>query len=276
MEPSAKLTIKVIGAVVAVIAGVTITANMVETVENGHRGMKVTFGEVIGEPLMPGLQFMNPFTTEVVQMNVQTVKWSGETQAYTKDVQQAKIGFTANYNLDPTKVVDVYRNVGLDWAGKLIGQVVYEDIKREIGQHEAVDLIAQRDAAARAIEASVRKILDARNVTLTGFQLTNIDYTQKFENSVEEKVVAQQKAIEEQNRTVQVQETANQQVVKARANAEATVLNAKAEAESISIRARALEQNAKLVEWEAVQKWNGVMPQYMMGNSMPLINLGAK
>jgi regulator of protease activity HflC (stomatin/prohibitin superfamily) len=93
---------------------------------------------------------------------------------------------------------------------------------------------------------------------------------------VEAKVIAQQNAIEEQNRTVQVREKANQQIETAKGNAESTILNAKAEAESIEIRARALERNAKLVEWEAVQKWNGTLPQYMMGNTVPFINVPAK
>jgi regulator of protease activity HflC (stomatin/prohibitin superfamily) len=72
---------------------------------------------------------------------------------------------------------------------------------------------------------------------------------------------------------VQVREQANQKVETAKGNAESTILNAKAEAESISIRARALEQNAKLVQWEAVQKWNGTLPTYMLGNAVPFIQV---
>ena len=76
-------------------------------------------------------------------------------------------------------------------------------------------------------------------------------------------MIAQQKAIEEQNRTKQIEEQARQKV-----------LSAEAEAKSMQIRAEALEQNAKLVEWEAVQKWNGVLPQYMLGSgTTPFINL---
>ena len=272
----AKLTTAIVGGVVAFIFALWLVFASMETVDNGHRGMVVRFGSVTSEPLQPGLQWLNPFTEDLVEMNVQTVKWEGKTAAYTKDVQQADIQFVATYNLDPTKVADVYREIGIDWAGKLIGQVVYEDIKREIGQHEAVDLVSQRDKAARAIEASVRDLLGKRHVVLTGLQLTNIDYTPEFEHSVEAKVIAQQKAIEEQNRTVQIREQAAQKVETAKGNAEATVLNAKAEAESISIRARALEQNAKLVEWEAVQKWNGVLPQYSMGGAVPFIQLPSK
>ena len=39
------------------------------------------------------------------------------------------------------------------------------------------------------------------------------------------------------------------------------------------IKANALERNPKLVNYEAVQKWDGKMPQYMLGNSVPFIDL---
>lgn len=275
LHPKRMLT-SVVGGVIGLVVALWLVFASMETVENGHRGMKVSFGKVDSEMLTPGLAFVNPFTTKVVQMNIQTNKWEGESQAYTRDVQQAKILFTLNYNLEPSKVIETYQSVGTDWAGKLVGQVVHESIKREFGQHEAVDVIAQRDKASRAIEAEVKEKLALRNVSVTGFQLTNIDYTPEFEHAVEQKVIAQQKAIEEQNRTVQIREQAAQKVETAKGNAEATVLNAKAEAESIRIRANALEANAKLVEWEAVQKWNGQMPTYMMGGAMPFIQIPTK
>ena len=41
----------------------------------------------------------------------------------------------------------------------------------------------------------------------------------------------------------------------------------------MAIRAQALSQNKSLVQYEAVQKWDGKMPQYMLGNSVPFINV---
>lgn len=269
----ARLIIMGTGGLVAFIFAWWLIAASMETVDNGHRGMAVRFGKVVSDPLPPGLTFVNPFTTKVVSMNVQTLKWDGDSQAYTRDVQQARIKFSLNYNLDPATVIQTYQNVGQDWSSKLVGQVVHESIKREFGQHEAVDIIAQRDKASRAIETEVIEKLAKRHVIVTGFQLTNIDYTTEFEHAVEQKVIAQQKAIEEQNRTVQIREQAAQQVETAKGNAESTIVNAKATAESIRIRAQALEQNAKLVEWEAVQKWDGKLPVYQMGGAMPFIQL---
>lgn len=265
--------LKIVAGGVAVLIALIIVGKSVTTVDTGHRGVKVTFGKPGDASLPEGLYFVNPFTTNMEVLDVRVQRWEDKTQAYTRDVQQATLQFVLTYRLDPTKAHVVFRDVGRSWANTLIGQVVFEETKREIGQHEAVDLIAQRDQAARTIETNITKTLGARDVLVTGFQLTNIDYTNEFEQSVEAKVIAQQKAIEEQNRTVQVKEQATQRIETARGNAEATLLQAKAEAESIEIRARALDRNAKLVEWEAVQKWNGVMPQYVMGNSIPLINL---
>lgn len=247
-----------------------------KTVEPGHRGVKVTFGKPHAESLSEGLYFVNPFTSRLVELDVRQQKWEAKTAAYTKDVQQAQITFVLTYGLSSTDAHLVYREVGSDWADKLVAQVVEEEVKREIGQHEAVDLISQRNEAARAMEGNIIAILGKRRVVVTGFQLTNIDYTTEFEQSVEAKVIAQQRAIEEQNRTVQIREQATQKIEAARGDSEATVLRAKAEAESIRIRANALAANAKLVEWEAIQKWNGQLPTYTMGGAIPFINIPAK
>jgi len=271
-NPALKIA-KIVSAVVVGVLFIVLGSCSVHTVQTGHRGIKVRFGRVIPPGLPEGLYIVNPFTTHIEQMDARVLKWATDTEAYTRDVQQAKVGFTLNYRLDPERADEMFQAVGQDWQSKLVGQVIIEDIKREFGQHNAVDIIAQRDQAARAIEAHIKGTLARRDVIVTNFQLTNIDFTKEFEHAVEAKVVAQQKAIEEQNRTVQIQEKAKQQVATAEGNAQATVLNAKAEAQSIEIRARALEQNAKLVEWEAVQKWNGVLPVYVMGDTVPLISI---
>jgi len=249
-----------------------------QVVETGHRGVKVTLGKPGSASLPEGLYFIVPMVQRMVELNVQQLKWESQTAAYTQDVQQADIKFTLTYNLDPVATHIVYREVGKDWAARLIGQVAFEELKNEIGQHRAESLVASRAQAARAIEIKIRAALAARHITLGGFQLTNIDYTPEFETAVEAKVIAQQKAIEEQNRTAQIKEQAKQKVEQATGAAAATVLAANAEAESITIRARALAQNPNLIEWEKTQvlreRWNGAFPTTVLGDAVPLMNLG--
>jgi prohibitin 2 len=253
---------RVIPAIIVAVLLLILASCSGKVVDPGHRGVMITLGKVSPTPLEEGLHFMIPLLQHINQMDIRTLRWADKTQSYTKDVQQADVSFTLTYSLDPRYTVEMYRTVGDDWSQKLIGQVVFEELKRELGQHEAVPLISTRDQAARAIETGVRAKLAPLHILVSGLQITNIDYTTEFENSVESKVIAQQKAIEEQNRTAQIEQQAKQKVI-----------SAEAEAESMRIRAKALEQNARLVEWEAVQKWDGHLPQYQLGGATPFINL---
>ena len=251
-------------AVIAIaIVVVSIAGCGIKVVDTGQRGVKTRFGEITSTSLPEGLYFYNPITSNIIEIDTRVQRQDGDTESYTRDVQQAHIKYTLNYRLQQDKAHVVYRDVGRDWEQKLIPQVVLGTLKEVVGKWDAVDLIANRDKAGADTFAAMRAKFTERFVEISRFEITDISYTKEFENSVEAKVIAQQKAIEEQNRTKQIEEQARQKV-----------LSAEAEAKSMQIRAEALEQNAKLVEWEAVQKWNGVLPQYMLGSgTTPFINL---
>lgn len=247
-------------AAIAVMVGL-LSGCGVHSVDTGHEGIKVQWGNVVGEPLGPGgPYFVNPLTTSIHQMDTRILKWDASTTAYTKDVQTAKIDFTLNYNLMPSAVGTVYKTVGEDWQNKLVGQYVHQHMQDIIGQWDAVDLISNRQQATNAIQKALTDDLLARGVQVQGFTLTRIMYSPEFNNAVEAKVIAQQSALAAQNKTEQIKQEANQ-----------TVIAAQAEAQSMQIRAQALERNAKLVEWEAVQKWNGQLPVYMLGGNTPFL-----
>lgn len=256
----------IIAIIVAVISLVIfIMLKPFEVVDTGYRGIEVRFGKVTGESLGEGLYFYNPLTTNIVEMDTRTQRLEHKEQAYTKDVQQANISYVVNFNLDRTGAHFIYQEVGRDWQEKLVPQVISGTLKNVIGKWDAVDLVANRDKASIAIETAIREALGLQRVTVTKFEITDMDYNDEFEKAVENKVTAIQNAIAEQNRTVQIQEQANQKVI-----------SAKAEAESMRIRADALTQNKALVDYEAVMKWDGHLPQYMLGGAMPLLNMGQK
>jgi len=234
----------------------------IHTVDTGHRGVKVTFGQVEGNALPEGLYFVNPFTTSIVQIDTRTQRWDGKTDAYTKDVQVSHVAFTLNYALRPEAATTVYRTVGADWANKLIAQVIYQDLKDVVAKWDAVDLIANRQKATDDAQAGIVRDLEQRNVIVSGFFLNDISFSDEFDHAVEAKVIAAQQALQAQNQTERIKQEAAQKVIQAQA-----------EAQSMKIRADALAQNPKLVEWEAVQKWNGVLPQYTMGGAVPFIQM---
>ena len=239
-----------------------VICNPIAIVGVGERGVKVTLGKVSPESYSEGIHLITPFISKIKTMNVKTQKDNIVTSVYTKDIQQAKITYVVNYNLQPENAHKMYREVGMMYRDTVLMPVVEGTIKDVIGKWNAQDLVANREEATNDILAKLVKQLNGKYINVTGFQIVDINYSEVFERAIESKVTAEQDALKAKNKTVQVQEEAKQKLI-----------SAEAEAKSMSIRAHALTQNKALVQYEAVQKWDGKMPTYMMGNSVPFINV---
>jgi prohibitin 2 len=248
--------------IVAAVMLLALSGCGMHTVDTGHRGIKVSFGKVEGEPLVEDLYFVNPFTTTIEQMDIRTQRWDGKEGSQTKDTQDAIVAFAVNYSLRADTVGVTYKTVGEDWANKLVAPVIMNDLKDEIAKWDAVDLVANRQSATDHVTTAIRKDLHERGVTIEGFYITDITFSPGFAQSIERKVIAAQDALAAQNRTEQIRQQAAQKVI-----------SAQAEAQSMQIRGDALVKNPKLVDWEAVQRWDGHLPQYNMGGATPFIQM---
>lgn len=234
----------------------------VEVIGTGHRGILVKTGRVTGEPVVEGIYFHTPFISHYVEMNVREQKYSYQTSSYSKDAQLVGIEYTVNFKPDASKVHLIYQEVGYDWQDVLVKQILEGNIKEVTGQYTAIELIEKRQELIEKIYDTIDSEFLKKRIFLVSFEITNMDFDDEFERAVKNKVIAVEQAKEAQNKTVRVREEAEQKVIAA-----------KAEAESMRIRSNALSQNKSLVEYEAVQKWNGELPKYMMGNSVPFLNL---
>lgn len=239
-----------------------VLCNPIALVGVGERGVKVTLGKVSPESYGEGIHLITPFISKIKNMDVKTQKRFIETPVYTKDIQQARISYVINYNLQPDNVYKMYREVGMNYEDTILIPVVEGTIKDVIGKWNAQDLVANREIATKEILTKLQKHLGDNYIRVTDFQMTAINYSDVFERAIESKVTAQQEALKAKNKTVQIQEEAKQKLI-----------SAEAEAKSMTIRANALTRNRSLVEYEAVQKWNGKLPEYMLGSSIPFINI---
>ena len=233
-----------------------------EIVDEGNVGIKKNLGEVVGSELSPGLHLYNPFTTGIEELSIREQKWEEKAIAYTKDLQNVSVGFTLNFRPEKSNMITFYKEYGVEYANKIIPQIVFARIKEVVGTYEAGPLVEKRPIASEAIKASLTESLSKQNIIVTNFEMTNLDYNDAFEQAVEAKVIAKERAVEEQNRTVQVKEKAAQKV-----------LSAQADAKAIEIKARALSKNKDLIQLEAVKKWDGVLPTMTMGGALPFINV---
>lgn len=227
------------------------------TVDAGQIGVRTQFGKVTENSVEPGLHFVNPIGGAIIKYDVREQKAEIKAPTYTRDMQQADIFIVVTYALNKADVGIVHQTFGTAYADRVVLPKVTGAIKDVIGNIEAAELVNAREKAAKSIlDTATAQIAEAKvPVTITSLVITNIDYSDVFEKSIEEKVVAQQNAIRAQNETKRVEEEARQVVVRA-----------KAEAEAIQIRAEALKANPDILLQDAIKKWNGVLPTTFMGD----------
>ena len=234
-----------------------------EQIDTGNRGVRTTWGEVTAtKPLEEGLYFYSPIGGNIIEYDGKTQTYSLEIETYTRDIQTANMEITLNYRLDLDNIILLHKEIGKNYEYKVLRPNSETIIKDVIGKWDAANLVANREKATEDIKEKLNKTLSAFYIHITSVSLKNIEYSDAFERAIEAKVVATQKAEEAKNRTAEIQEEAKQKV-----------LAAEAEAKSMAIRSQALSQNQNLVAYEAVQKWNGVLPVNIYGSApIPFIN----
>lgn len=254
--------IKIATGLVALIVFV-VAFSSVKQIDAGYRGVKTVWGKVVGESLPEGLYFYNAISSEIYPIDCRTRKITLKTNAYTKDVQQSVVQVTVNYNLNPAFAHIMFKEVGQDYEQKIIYPKINSVIKDTLGQWEADKLIGNRETAIQTISEKLAQVLKPQHIEVTGVALENIDFSDQYERAIEEKQIATQQAIKAVNKTKQIEEEAKQKV-----------LTAQAEAESMRIRSQAISQNQNLIQYEAVQKWDGKLPVNIYGSApLPFINI---
>jgi len=239
------------------------TACGFEQVDEGYRGIYLKFGHVEGEPLVPGLHFYNPITSSVKEISVREEKFEGKTDCFTKDTQTVTVTFALTLYPDQKQIGQIYSQFGWEWEKKIVEPTVLGSLKDAIGQYIADELVSKRDVVRKNALAEIKSNLATRGIIATDLNFTNLDFNDEYERAVEAKVAAVQKAAEAKNKTVEIEEMAKQKVK-----------TAEADATAMRIKSQALAQNKGLVQFEAVQKWDGHLPHIILGNnSMPILDL---
>ena len=244
------------------------------TVDQSERAVVLRFGQLVGEA-GPGLHFKLPWVDTVSMITVQNqTKRYSNLEAYSRDQQPADLTVSVTYVVsDPSAVYSQYRD--LEGAVmRLIDPRLTAGIKTIFGQYDAVRAIQERAALNTDFGTAVTSAIDGGPINIISVQIENIDFSDAYEESVEQRMLAQ---VEIQKREQNLRTTeVEAQIARTKAEGEAEAIRLRGEAEASAIRARAdaLRANTDLVQLQAVEKWDGKLPTTMVPNSaMPFINV---
>jgi regulator of protease activity HflC (stomatin/prohibitin superfamily) len=281
----------IVGVVVLVIA-ILMFASLT-TIHPGHVGVSVKKcggGGVSPDPIPTGYYWRSLFCEDVVEYptSVQTLvlsKSPHEGRAVDESITvtsseglPVSLDVSTSFTLEPAKVPAIYTKFRNDIdiiAHNFIRQTIREGVQSVFAQFTAEQLYSTKREESRV---EVQKFLSDR-LSKEGFNIQQFTINEtRVPDAVVQAINAKVAMIQEsQKAEAEVRKTeaeAKQQVAKAQGEAEAKKLSADAEAYFNKTVAASI--TPEYVQYKALEKWNGELPQMMGGTSaVPFVNITA-
>ena len=259
---------KKIAAIGVVIACLIVVGGSTGIVGAGQRGVLLRFGAVTEEIKNEGLYFKVPFAEEVVLMSTQLQKYTAGVSALSKDLQQVTTEVTLNYQLDPGRVGTIYQEMRQDYENRVIQPYIQEAVKSTTADFDAEELITQRPQVKDELQNLMAERLRDPGILVVQVSITDFQFSQTFQESIEAKVKAVQQALEAENALRRVEFESQQAITRAEAEAKGLELQ-RAQITSDLLELRRIE-----VQGKAIEKWNGVMPTVVTGGGpVPILDV---
>ncbi len=238
----------------------------VYTVSAGYRGVVLTFGKPSDNIAQEGLNFKIPFVQTVRKYEVRTQKIETQADSASLDLQDVQTTIALNFYLDPGKVNKLHQEIGRDYQIRVIDPAIQEAVKAATAQFKAEDLIQRRPEARAKMQEIMSEKLEKYYVVVKDFNIVNFQFSEKFDAAIEEKMVAEQLKLKADRDLERIKVEKEQVITQAQAEAESLRLQKQhitpdlIELREIEVKSKALD-----VQREAIEKWNGILPQVTSG-----------
>ena len=174
------------------------------------------------------------------------------TAAYSKDAQTMDVVMTIQWQIDTSKAVEIANKYGnLSTLGNRIQSVSIEKAKSVLSNYSAMSIIETRSSISPEVEAKIKEVIDENYyVDIVAVVLVNIDFSDAFEATVENKMIAEQEKLKAEYEKETAIVNAEKELEVAKLNAQAKLAQAEADAEA---QIKIAEAEAKTIKLKSVE-----------------------
>ncbi len=294
-----------IAAVVAIVVMVA-GCQTVTRVDAGHVGVKIKLaGSERGIQDMEvkvGWIIFNPVTEQVIMFptSVQNVVWAAS--PHEGRAIDESLTFSSNEGVNVNADIGLSFHIEPSLAPKLYGRFRQNDLSilangyvrntvREAFQDVASKLPVQEIYGAGKskmlgeVASKCRDVLNKDGFVIDQLTINGaLRLPQNVADAINRAMEATQNAIQSENRVRQVRAEAEQAIAQANGAAEAARRKAQGDGDALLIRARSeakaneiirLSMSASILQYRAMERWDGKLPTYNAGGNLPLLTFDA-
>ena len=236
------------GGIVSVVFCVVLTLAFVcvpfsiKTVDAGEVAVVKELGKII-DTREAGTHFDFWMTRSYEKYDTKVRQLDIITQSYSNDKQTMDVAMTVQYQVKPDAAKEIAATYGgLTALEGKIQSIAIERTKAVLSSYTADKIIMERGTVSEAVSTSIETAVGNNyHVDITMVALTNIDFSDVYEQAVEAKMVAEQAKLQKdyENQAAEAAAKTAAEVAKMQADAEAYAKEKAAEAEAKAIIAKA-------------------------------------
>ncbi|MCK4525164.1 MAG: prohibitin family protein [Candidatus Andersenbacteria bacterium] len=198
---------KTTSTVVVIVLSLIVLAKSIVIIPAGETGIYHLFGKVKDSELKSGFHIVNPLA-EVTKLSIRTeqytmsvVKEEGQKagddsiDALTNEGLTVKLDITVFYHLVEDKASDVYKELGIDYQGKIIRPEIRSAIREVVAGYDSKSIYSEkRDEMIIKIKESMTDNIEPRGIAIEQVLLRNVILPAKLDSSIQEKLQAEQES----------------------------------------------------------------------------------
>jgi len=207
----------------------------------------------------PGIHTKVPFRDDVVIFDTRIQKEQVEAFAASKDGVTIHSTIAINFHIDATKAPLILQNIGPNYRERIIDQQIQQAFKDVTALYAGLELIQKREEVAIKARTTLKDKLSPYYIVVDEFTIPNYEFPKEFNDAI----LATQVANQQNLQAKQLQE-------KAKTEAETALIVAQGLANAQKAQATTL--TPEYLQLQAINKWNGQLPQFLTPNApLPFI-----
>ena len=249
-----KGVVVLIGIIIGIFAFIILLSS-IKTIKSGEVGLKVRFGKIVDTSLSEGLNFKIPFIEKIVKVNIKVQKVELITESSSKDLQTIKTQLAVNYKVLSENAPTLYKTVGNSYEETILTPAIQESIKAVMSNYTAEQTITKRNEVSDKCLEQIQSKMEKYGIHIAEFNIIDLDFSQAYNQAIEEKQVAEQKVL-----------TAQQELEKTKIEAEKKIVEARATKEANDLLKQTLTD--EIIMKQFIEKWDGKLPETYAGNDI--------
>jgi regulator of protease activity HflC (stomatin/prohibitin superfamily) len=232
--------------------------------------------------IIPGLQEYIIYQTDQREYTMSGISSEGRLQgndaveALSADGQEVRLDITVLYRIERGDVNQIHLNWQNRYEGDFIRPTVRAVARDVVSQFEAEAIYGEkREQLGNQIEAVVGEQMIGEGLTLTALLVRQIEFTDAFSQSIEEKQIEEQRLLRARTEAERVRTEASGQAdgaeEAARGRANARLIEAQAEAEALRVISDQIAANPNLIQYLYVANLSDNVSFALLPSNAPFI-----